>query len=541
MRQATAIALFAVAAALWASMVATTDLGAAEIIVSKETTYITEPLRPDGSVDCLAAINKLSSRGVTPENNAAVLLWRALGPKTVPTEVRKQFFELLGVPEPPLDGDYLVDIYDFLDRAGVPGKPAEDSPEYWEWPTQVGDQLDRAAEKPWSKTDYPPLAAWIEANRKPLEVLIEASRRPKYYRPSVSKDGRSLSGTIEVDIHVDPSWCVRRTLPARAMLRLHSGHIDRAWQDLLACHRLARLFDQRPFLVHAAAVAGWEMGACEADMAVARHRALSAEKALAFQADLRSLPPLSTTDAKWDVGERIFMVDSINELTRELKGGVPSVVKLYSEVYEKPWQDAFARVSADPRVDWNEVLRRFNARCDKIVAAHRQSPYSERRKALLALQRKSQEDGEKAVAPAAVAKTLQQDSAPKAVAQHLVDLLAAPSKFFGGVEPLVPTERASAMSSLVQVAFGLAAYRCDHGAYPPNLAALRPKYIPALPSDPFSGRDFRYVRGPKGYKLYSIGPNGKDDGGRDSWKEEHEDSAAKVDPEADDLAVGDPY
>ncbi|MFP6600890.1 MAG: hypothetical protein VB862_00040, partial [Pirellulaceae bacterium] len=40
--------------------------------VSKETTRITSPLRKDGYVDYLAAINVLSSRGVTPENNVFV-------------------------------------------------------------------------------------------------------------------------------------------------------------------------------------------------------------------------------------------------------------------------------------------------------------------------------------------------------------------------------------------------------------------------------------------------------------------------------------
>src|SRR5690606_37492159 len=41
------------------------------ITIGKETTFITEPLRPDGYPHYLAALNRRMSEGVTPENNAA--------------------------------------------------------------------------------------------------------------------------------------------------------------------------------------------------------------------------------------------------------------------------------------------------------------------------------------------------------------------------------------------------------------------------------------------------------------------------------------
>ena len=51
--------------------------------ISKETTYITEPLRKDGYPDYVAAMNQRLSQGVTPENNAAVPFWKAMGPGRV--------------------------------------------------------------------------------------------------------------------------------------------------------------------------------------------------------------------------------------------------------------------------------------------------------------------------------------------------------------------------------------------------------------------------------------------------------------------------
>ena len=60
----------------------------AVVTISPTTTYITAPLRADGYVDSVAAIDEMSSDGVTPENNSAVLFWQAIGPKSVYTKAK---------------------------------------------------------------------------------------------------------------------------------------------------------------------------------------------------------------------------------------------------------------------------------------------------------------------------------------------------------------------------------------------------------------------------------------------------------------------
>jgi hypothetical protein len=102
------------------------------IIISKETTYILEPLRPDGYVDCIAGINQWCSAGVTPENNAAVPLLRAVGPKSIAIATRKRFFQLLGIPDLPEEGPYLVAIEDIHlhDRGAYPATLCELRPAY---------------------------------------------------------------------------------------------------------------------------------------------------------------------------------------------------------------------------------------------------------------------------------------------------------------------------------------------------------------------------------------------------------------------------
>lgn len=67
---------------------------------------------------------------------------------------------------------------------------------------------------------------------------------------------------------------------------------------------------------------------------------------------------------------------------------------------------------------------------------------------------------------------------------------------------------------LLMTALALRAYRCEHGSYPATLQALTPKYVTSLPDDPFGLRGTFHYR-PQGdvYLLYSVGPDGTDNGG----------------------------
>jgi hypothetical protein len=66
---------------------------------------------------------------------------------------------------------------------------------------------------------------------------------------------------------------------------------------------------------------------------------------------------------------------------------------------------------------------------------------------------------------------------------------------------------------LALVACGLERHHAAHGSYPDQLAALVPAFVEKLPHDLFDGQPLRYRRTADGYQLYSIGWNGKDDGG----------------------------
>lgn len=75
--------------------------------------------------------------------------------------------------------------------------------------------------------------------------------------------------------------------------------------------------------------------------------------------------------------------------------------------------------------------------------------------------------------------------------------------------------KADTQNALLLTTLALRAYRLDHGAYPPTLAALGPRYLQAVPADPFAlSTPLRYKRLGAKYLLYSVGPDGKDDSGK---------------------------
>ena len=51
--------------------------------------------------------------------------------------------------------------------------------------------------------------------------------------------------------------------------------------------------------------------------------------------------------------------------------------------------------------------------------------------------------------------------------------------------------------------------------WPANLGELVPQYLPEVPVDPFDGQPIRYRLLPRGYVIYSVGSDGRDDGGRE--------------------------
>ena len=497
-------------------------LGAAKVTISKETTYLTGPLRADGWIDYAAVINERSKAGVTKENNAAVFFWQAAGSRTISAETRVEFFRQLGIEAPPEDHNCLTTFYDFLPRRKE--HPDTATAEYWTWVDGIQHQVDAAKSRPWSRAEFPVLADWLEINEKPLVLIAQCVKRPKFYEPLVVKAGCPMW-------NADFAPELSGSRSAVELLRV------RAWQDLLACHRLARLMGQRPLLINSLVSYALDQFASDTNAAFVLHGKLTTTELIRCRRDLADLPPLSSARSSI-FSERLFSIDFL----RWLAGGDPEARDMCGGfILVDDLKETRNKLLADHRVDWDVVFRAQTADYDETDKALQLSDDFLRREELKQLERTSRAAAKRVNDPTAIAKLLGPSGTSGEISQKLAKvLLGSGGTGYSGI--VSARMVATTKMELADFAIALAIYHHDHGMYPQRLAELPPRYLREGPKDIFSQHDYIYLPQDGGYTLYSVGRNSKDDHGANALADHLKQFENEMDPDKvpDDLCIRSP-
>ena len=498
--------------------------------ISKETTYLTEPLRSDGYVDYVAALNTICSKGVTPENNAVVLMLEATGPEKISENIRSRYFQMLGTEPLPEMGDYLIYFCDY--RKQVDGKSgrAAATEDGANEPKEM-DQFWKVMDGPWSAEKYPVYAEWLKANRKPLEKIREAARRTKFYSPILA-DGEyqllSCCYSLEIEIMESSRTCAR-FLMEDAMFSIGEGKIAEAQQDILACHRLGRLVGQGPMLVDVLDALAIDGMACSGDLTLAQSGTMNAAQVANFQRELHQLPPLPKMADKIDVAERFSFLDCVAMSAQQ---GPGSVNNLFVVPEQKPSKMLMLQLSSisTAEFDWDTVLRIGNSWYDRMAEASRKPTCAKCAEAWQRIDDDFKVMKEKIKSEKSVKRSLKPDELLRtAIAKKMGDVLIC-GVTYAEKDAHHAEERHQVDNDFSQLVLALEAYRIKQKAYPARLADLAPKYIPKLPRDRFSDTDYIYRPEGSGYILYSVGRNGKDDGGKSTNND-------PPDPDGDDIVI----
>jgi len=383
-----------------------------------------------------------------------------------------------------------------------------------------------ASYRAWSIPDRGPIpqpAAWTEAAASPLpaaqnaaELYLEAGRRlvgPANSPESLNRNREVLALVHRAAARADcrfprpqkPTLIDRPDLPPVVQLALlvsldvkerqQHGDLAGAWYDIVVLFRMARHLSEPAGLARYVSLLSPERTGMGLAMEWALERGQTPERLLAALAAYRDLPKIPPAADAVRVGANLVenTLDLPASTFRDwLYAGRASAVLF--DVATMPWERARAR-----RV--NRLLA--------LAAIHDadREPWQRPRHADPEISR--------AERSTPLARTLRPDPGSNVVNNDRNEV---------------------GRRALVQV-LALRAWQLRHrGQFPDHLDRLVPELLPSLPSDPYSGRPFGYVRasgqfvGPfssalfaapatvhaaaKGsWLLYSVGPDGQDDGG----------------------------
>ena len=370
---------------------------------------------------------------------------------------------------------------------------------------------EAAQDVPWRAAELPALDGWLEQHAGRLDLLVTASGKSRLFWPVPNMLRGERDRVLGYSMALLPPFRqASRGLKLRAMWHLGHGRLTEVWRDLLAMNRLARLATAAGdgslvSRLHAAACSNI---ACAATLRLLDAPGLPAEVAATISQDLEALPPFPPH-------AQMIALDRLGFAAVVIQGCTAPRAerrKHFEQVVEG-MDDVFAATS----LDCNVILEDVNAATAAIEQALRLPTWQDRERELVRLDAGWQAAGPAMGRAAKLADTcrllLNRGARSGRIARRLNAVL-----WRAMTSADATVTRSDAVVDLTRVAAALAAYRATAGAataYPARLDDLVPRCLDRLPTDPFTGGPFVYDRRGAGYLLYSIGQNGRDDGGTD--------------------------
>ncbi|MCL2639733.1 MAG: hypothetical protein FWD53_02705 [Phycisphaerales bacterium] len=472
--------------------------------IGKETTIITAPLHTNGTPDYVAAINERYRKGITPENNAFVAWLEVIGTDSISEKRRAQMLKMCGAKESP---SLWTEYGDFLKRRGIVEAAAK----------AAEDDQTKATKRLWDAKDFPLVAEWLKENDAALDKTKEAFSRSKYWMPSVAYNGRSMISVLLPSLPMMKP--AANGLCARATLRAKAGDFDGFLSDVMAVKRMARHVSQKTTIACLVGVA-IDSIASRCIGAVAGSGILSAKQCAELEKAINALEPLPRIWEAVDISERWYALDNVAMLTTDREKQPDS--DLLFEGLPLTKGPPFSQVVDLASVDWDAVMKRINRVYDTLLEHMKKTDWEEMKREsdkLISQETEGLGTDPKlgifgAVSVAWLKKREEGGGETREAYTHRIGggmISLSVSSTLGSAEILY---RRSVMEhEMAKSVIAASRYRAEEGQWPEGLDALVPEYLKEVPTDMYSGKNVLYVRGEKGIRVYSVGPNRQDDGG----------------------------
>lgn len=510
-----------------------------EIIVSKETTFITSPLSPDGLPNFFQAWYERQKVGITPDNNAAVLFWQAMGDPSgeVNSFTRKHFVALcreIGSEPVPARGSGLQEIYpaqepELVEWLKSPGAMPENARKAWKLDevqaasktqdvslseSTIGTyenfaaELDSRAYSPWKTGQLPIHAKWLADNQWRLDLLRRAVQRPRWFSTI-----QSLRGTPNLkSYHIATLMAIRsaaRVLQISANWHVGENRLHEAWRDIQTIRALSRLSTQSGSLTDQLVATAIE-GSALSCLQYLLSTSVDAELSKQILLELNGVPTVDSFASAHDFYERLFAIESVIACSKTSEWGElisnfhfdSSTGDFVHDESNLAWLLNRTSVDPNPLLITLNKLRNLQV---KVLNDHNLSPL-EKANALNDIAKRT-EAKSLGLWDYAVAILSPAARADLAAQQGRSMFVWAESSSY------VAYLRTRCLLQLTRVAAAIAVYHAKYGRYPAQLSELVPNVLDTLPADILNGKPLVYRRTDEGYLIYSLGENGVDDGG----------------------------
>lgn len=457
----------------------------------------------------LQAINQHFGTGVTPGDNAVVLIYKSLGPHPGGATLPVRFFKELGIPVPPDRGDYF--------QPYLKGASADADPGF--------KQFDKAIGELWTRKECPIVAKWLDANVNPVEVMIEASQRSQWYSPIIppSDEAGKTQGLVMTLLPATQEIrSIARYFSIRANLAMAESRFDDAWDDVLNCHRLGRMQSKGPTVID------YLVGVAITNIANVLHVRFmqvaqpDSKTLVAMRDEFRALPELKRPVDQVEITERVMLLD----LYSTLEAGDYEAFDVFgiSSTSESLTPTVRAGLAL---VDWD------------VARFHGMQVYGELRTLLQIkdpIRRADQMaefDARLNTRGTVTSERIFNAFLKKGDVTGTIDTLVADYLIQQFLPAMAQVENAAARTFAriqnLETYFALEMYRQRTGEYPESLSELVPEWMEVEPVDPYIGRPLKYKRKSGGFLLYSVGLNRTDEKGR-TFGEDGDDLRIKVLP-----------
>lgn len=475
------------------------------------------PLREDGTIDYVAALNEHLSAGVTHEDNAYralfLLMSRDFDPDA-PFDRQADFrtiCEMLEIADEELAASPTIKgWYDFADERGLG----------WEI---AGDIESLTYDSDYTHEQNRHFVAWLASIDQGLNQLVKAIDRPAYWAPVTARTHEHLPGTVQALYGLGEMRHFARALQHRLKWSLHLREADKAVTDLIAIYRLAQLVSRGVTLIDSLVAISIDALVIDTLYPVLRSGQLNAAQLERMATAWGGREPLVPLHETMRFGELAAMMSMFQVMATGQVSSRPSFS--YMEDFDATdMDDAIRRIG----IDLNrgaERLGRYVIQQSALLRAPTLSSYrrvSDMREESLLNELENlteqyiheDEDGEESV----------RLNAARMDRAELTDLFV--DLIYGRMaEALDSTGRTyfslEARRQVALAAIALERYRLAHSRYPDSLEDLTPDYLPAIPVDPIDGQPLRYrVDADGAAAVYSIFADLKDDGGTtdiDDW------------------------